>query len=56
MILKVIVQKCGTTMQYFNSIPHGNKPVMGFMPSVTFGAGYDLITEKGWLRTNLAPA
>jgi hypothetical protein len=41
--------------KYYNSIPHGNKPVMGFMPSVSFGAGYDLSREKDgsgliWLR------
>lgn len=41
--------------EYFNSIPHGNRPVLGFMPSLTLGAGFDLSREKDgsgllWLR------
>ncbi|MFC2090367.1 hypothetical protein ACFLT1_06280 [Bacteroidota bacterium] len=37
--------------KYFSVIPHGNKPVWGLMPSVTFGAGYQ-IAEAGilWIR------
>ena len=41
--------------QYFNSIPHGNKTVWGFMPSVTAGLGYNLSKNREavdllWIR------
>lgn len=40
---------------YASVVPHGNKPVLGFMPSVTFGIGYDISREQEgtrllWLR------
>ena len=40
---------------YAYSVPHGNTTVLGFMPSVTFGIGYNLYREKEgndliWLR------
>ena len=41
--------------EYAHSIAHGNKTVLGFMPSVTLGLGYDLSKEKEgsdliWIR------
>jgi hypothetical protein len=41
--------------EYANSVAHGNTTVMGLMPSVTFGIGYNLSREKEgndliWLR------
>lgn len=41
--------------KYANNVPHGNGTVLGFMPSVTFGIGYDISREKDgknliWLR------
>jgi hypothetical protein len=44
--------------EYMQNIPHGNKPVLGFMPSVTLGAGYNLSKDKGgsdliWVRPKI---
>jgi len=44
--------------QYFANIPHGNSTVWGFMPSVTFGAGYNLSKEEEaarliWIRPKI---
>ena len=44
--------------QYFNSIPHGNTTIWGFMPSLTLGAGYDLSKDKAgaqliWVRPKI---
>jgi hypothetical protein len=41
--------------QYFNSVPHGGNLVLGFMPSVSAGAGFDLSKDKDgsgllWVR------
>jgi len=37
--------------QYFSVVVHGNKSVWGVMPSVTFGAGYQLPNSGAlWLR------
>ena len=41
--------------EYFNNVPHGGKLVLGFMPSVSAGVGYDLSKEKDgsgllWVR------
>ena len=41
--------------QFFNSIPHGNTLVWGFMPSVTAGLGYNFSKNKEgtdllWIR------
>ena len=41
--------------EYAFSVAHGGRPVGGFMPSVTFGAGYNLSQEQGkldlfWVR------
>jgi hypothetical protein len=41
--------------QYFNSVPHGNTTVWGFMPSVTAGLGYNFSKNKEgtdllWIR------
>ena len=58
----IIVKNYRTEMwfydDYFNVVPHGNKPVLGAMPSVSFGAGYDLSSEKDassllWLRPKI---
>jgi hypothetical protein len=43
---------------YAISVPHGNTTVLGFMPSVTFGIGYNLSKEKEgndliWLRPKI---
>jgi hypothetical protein len=40
---------------YMANIPHGNKLIWGFMPSVTVGAGYNLAAENEasrliWIR------
>ena len=44
--------------EFSQVVAHGNKSVWGFMPSVTFGAGYDLSKEKEgseliWIRPKL---
>lgn len=44
--------------EYYNNVPHGNKPVLGFMPSVSAGAGYDLSRNKDhsgllWVRPKI---
>lgn len=44
--------------EYFNNVPHGNKPVLGIMPSVTVGGGVDLSREKDgsgllWIRPKI---
>lgn len=58
----IILKSYGTEMwyidEYFNGIPHGNKPVLGFMPSVSVGAGYDLSRDKDgtgllWIRPKI---
>jgi hypothetical protein len=58
----LILKSYGTEMwymdEYFNSVPHGNKPVLGFMPSVTVGAGYDLSRDRDrsgllWVRPKI---
>jgi len=41
--------------EYFNSVPHGNTTVWGFMPSVTAGLGYNFSKNKEgtdllWIR------
>ena len=43
---------------YMQSIPHGNHPVWGFMPSVTAGAGYNFSKNKEgsdliWIRPKI---
>jgi len=43
---------------YANAIPHGNKPVLGFMPSVTAGLGYNFSkNDEGadmiWIRPKI---
>ena len=55
----LIAKSFKTDMWFFDDyafgIPHGNKTVVGFMPSITIGGGYDIAKEKEgvdliWIR------